>query len=126
MTKAWEAQGIQHGCCNPLLGHQLNACPGQQHESGCRDPGVRVWVAPELGLRAGGAISRDQPLIGDQEPDDVGRPWGLGISPDTDRLHVANGPSNDISVLDLGTEKEIVRIGAGKGPWGVAVVPDPR
>lgn len=55
-------------------GHQLNASPGQQHESGCRYPGVRVWVAPELGLRAGGTISIEitQPLMGDQEPDDGG------------------------------------------------------
>jgi len=41
-------------------------------------------------------------------------------------LYVANGPSNDVSVVDLVTEREIRRIRAGEGPWGVAVVRTPR
>ena len=54
------------------------------------------------------------------------RPWGLGLSPDGGQLFVANGPSDDISVIDLATEKEVGRVRAGKGPWGVAGVPGPR
>ena len=29
------------------------------------------------------------------------RPWGLGLSPDGKFLFAANGPSNDVSVVDL-------------------------
>jgi YVTN family beta-propeller protein len=52
------------------------------------------------------------------------RPWGLAISPDGKYLFVANGPSNDVSVVDLSSAKEIARVKAGEGPWGIAVVPD--
>ncbi|HWY76979.1 MAG TPA: hypothetical protein VN281_15255 [Verrucomicrobiae bacterium] len=38
-------------------------------------------------------------------------------------MFVANGPSNDVSVIDLDSEKESARIKAGEGPWGVVVVP---
>jgi len=54
------------------------------------------------------------------------RPWGIVISPDGQRLYVANGPSNDISVIDLNSEKEIGRIKAGDGPWGITVVAAPK
>ncbi len=50
------------------------------------------------------------------------RPWGLGISPDGKLLYVANGPANDVSVVDLRSEREVGRIPAGKGPWGIAIV----
>jgi YVTN family beta-propeller protein len=37
-------------------------------------------------------------------------------------LFVANGPSNDISVVDLAANKEITRVKAGNSPWGLAIV----
>ena len=52
------------------------------------------------------------------------RPWGIAISPDGKRLYSANGPSNDISVVDLEAQKELGRIKAGQSPWGVVVVPN--
>jgi YVTN family beta-propeller protein len=54
------------------------------------------------------------------------RPWGLAISPDGRRLYVANGPSDDVSVIDLEAEKELKRVKAGQGPWGVTVVAAPE
>ena len=51
------------------------------------------------------------------------RPWGIAISPDGKTLYSANGPSNDVSVVDLETEKEVARIKAGGSPWGVVIVP---
>jgi len=45
------------------------------------------------------------------------------LSPDSRKLYAANGPSNDISVVDLNEGKEVARIKAGASPWGVAVVP---
>ena len=59
--------------------------------------------------------------------DDQGRETSLGTGPFPRRrsLFVANGPSNDVSVIDVASEKEVGRIKAGEGPWGVAVVPTP-
>ena len=51
------------------------------------------------------------------------RPWGMALSPDGKYLFTANGPSDDISVVDLKTNQEIKRVKAGKSPWSVAVVP---
>jgi YVTN family beta-propeller protein len=44
------------------------------------------------------------------------------LSPDGKFLYTANGPSNDVSVVDLATNKEIARVAAGASPWSVAVV----
>jgi YVTN family beta-propeller protein len=51
------------------------------------------------------------------------RPWGIIISPDGKYLYSANGPSNDISVIELTAEKEVQRIKAGSSPWGIVLVP---
>jgi YVTN family beta-propeller protein len=51
------------------------------------------------------------------------RPWGMAISPDGKYLFTANGPSDDISVVDLKTNQEIKRVKAGKSPWSVAIIP---
>ena len=50
------------------------------------------------------------------------RPWGMALSPDGKYLFTANGPSDDISVVDLKSNQEIKRVKAGKSPWSVAVV----
>jgi YVTN family beta-propeller protein len=50
------------------------------------------------------------------------RPWGIALSPDEKFLYTANGPSNDVSVVDLEANKEIARVKAGESPWSVAVV----
>ena len=49
-------------------------------------------------------------------------PRGIAISPDGKYLFSANGPSDDVSVVDLAKGKEITRVRAGSGPWGVTVV----
>ncbi|PYK09946.1 MAG: hypothetical protein DME61_04985 [Verrucomicrobia bacterium] len=38
------------------------------------------------------------------------------------KLYIANGASNDVSVVDLKSRKELNRIKVGDGPWGIAVV----
>jgi YVTN family beta-propeller protein len=60
-------------------------------------------------LRHGRAIAQDAELHQGRHA-----PWGIIISPDGKFLYSANGPSNDISVIDLETEKEVQRIPAGK------------
>jgi YVTN family beta-propeller protein len=54
------------------------------------------------------------------------RPWGIALSPDGKYLFAANGPSNDVSVVDLAAGKEIAKVKAGDSPWGIAVVPKPK
>jgi YVTN family beta-propeller protein len=51
------------------------------------------------------------------------RPWGIAVSPDGKYLFTANGPSDDVSVVDLKTNTEIKKIKAGKSPWSVEIVP---
>jgi YVTN family beta-propeller protein len=46
----------------------------------------------------------------------------MAFSPDGKYLYTANGPSNDVSVVDLESNKEVARVKAGMSPWGVAVV----
>jgi YVTN family beta-propeller protein len=54
--------------------------------------------------------------------DHVGvRPWGIGLSPDGSKLYTANGPSNDVSVIDVATGEIKRKIPVGSLPWGVAV-----
>ena len=44
------------------------------------------------------------------------------ISADGQTLFTANGPSNDVSIIDLATRKVTKKIPAGDGPWGLALV----
>ncbi len=50
------------------------------------------------------------------------RPWGIAVSPDGKTLFTANGPSNDVSVIDLATQTITKKIGIPGGPWGVVAV----
>jgi YVTN family beta-propeller protein len=47
------------------------------------------------------------------------RPWGIALSPDGKTLYSANGPSNDISVVDVATNAVVKKIKVGSSPWGV-------
>ncbi len=38
------------------------------------------------------------------------------------RLFTANGPSNDVSVVDVATHNVIKKIKVGEKPWGVLVM----
>jgi YVTN family beta-propeller protein len=51
--------------------------------------------------------------------DNVGkRPWGITLGGDG-LIYTANGPSDDISVIDPATGKIMRRIASGGSPWGV-------
>ena len=43
--------------------------------------------------------------------------------PDGTRLYTANGPSNDVSVVETSTLTMLRKVAVGQSPWGVAVVP---
>jgi YVTN family beta-propeller protein len=50
------------------------------------------------------------------------RVWGIALDPAGSKLYTANGASNDVSVVDVKSRKELRRIKVGDGPWGVAIV----
>ena len=57
------------------------------------------------------------------DPIPVGnRAWGIALSPAGSKLYTANGASNDVSVVDVKSRKELRRIKVGDGPWGIAIV----
>lgn len=51
-------------------------------------------------------------------------PMAVAVSPNGAWVYVANYGSNDVSVIDGRTLKEVTRIKVGKGPFGIAVSPD--
>jgi YVTN family beta-propeller protein len=50
------------------------------------------------------------------------RPWGIALSPDGKTLYSANGPSNDVSAVNLQTNTEVGKVKVGSSPWGVVVL----
>src|SRR5881394_3835232 len=51
------------------------------------------------------------------------RAWGIALDPSGSKLYTANGASNDVSVVDVNSRKELRRVKAGDGPWGITIVP---
>jgi YVTN family beta-propeller protein len=49
------------------------------------------------------------------------RPWGIALTEDGKKLYTANGPSDDVSVVDTDRLQVIKTIPVGKIPWGVAI-----
>jgi YVTN family beta-propeller protein len=49
------------------------------------------------------------------------RVWGIALDPSGTKLYTANGASNDVSVVDVKSRKELRRIKVGDGPWGIAI-----
>jgi len=50
------------------------------------------------------------------------RVWGIALDPSGSKLYTANGASNDVSVVDVKSRKELRRIKVGDGPWGIAII----
>ena len=51
----------------------------------------------------------------------TGRPNNITISKDGRKVYVANGLSNEVSVIETARDAVIVTIRGGEGPWGVAI-----
>lgn len=49
------------------------------------------------------------------------RAWGIGLSPDGSQLWVANGLSDDVTVIDTATRRPVKTIRAGRVPHGIVV-----
>lgn len=50
------------------------------------------------------------------------RPWGLGLTPDGERLFVLNGLSDDVTIIDLESKRPIRTIRAGLVPHSVEIL----
>ena len=48
---------------------------------------------------------------------------GVAISSDRQTLFTANGPSNDISIVDATNMTVKARVPVGDRPWGVVAIP---
>jgi YVTN family beta-propeller protein len=53
------------------------------------------------------------------------RPWGVAVSLVGGTLYTANGPSNDVSIVDVARRVVTARIKVGDSPWGVVLGPAP-
>jgi YVTN family beta-propeller protein len=49
------------------------------------------------------------------------RAWGLALNKDESRLFVANGLSDDMTVIDLAAGKALKSIPIGRVPYGIAI-----
>ncbi len=69
--------------------------------------------------------SADSPLKLVKEIPVGTRPWGIALSGDGRYLYTANGPSNDMSIVDTTTLATVKRVEVGRSPWGVVIGPAP-
>ena len=51
------------------------------------------------------------------------RPWHMETSPDGSKLYVANGLTNDVTIIDVATLKAEKSVSVGRLPWGIAIKP---
>ena len=51
------------------------------------------------------------------------RPWGVALTSDGKTLFSANGPSNDISIVDTESGQVRAKVPVGMRPWGLVFVP---
>lgn len=51
-----------------------------------------------------------------------GRPWGVAISPDGKNIFTANGPEQDVAMVDAATLTVTKKIKSNGGPWGIQIV----
>jgi PQQ-dependent catabolism-associated beta-propeller protein len=77
-----------------------------------------------VGTGRGGTVAvisvAPQPKLVEEIP--VGaRPWGMALTADGRTLYTANGPSNDVTVVDTSTLKVEKKIAVGRSPWGVVI-----
>jgi len=75
--------------------------------------GGSVAVVQEEG--SGGRLLKEIPV--------GARPWGIALSRDGRQLYTANGPSNDVTIVDTSSLSVVKKVPVGKGPWSVVVGP---
>lgn len=84
------------------------------HGIGVAPDGKTLWVNSKLNSRVYAYSIPDLRLLGSVQVGKV--PDWLTFTPDSRRLYVANAGSNSVSVIDVGSLKEITRIPVGQVP----------
>lgn len=74
----------------------------------------------------GTAILRDRLVLGEKESGQPGRlyPAGLALSPDGQRLYVAENLADSLAVVDTGSGRVVETLPAGRLPYAVAAATD--
>lgn len=67
-----------------------------------------------IGLQSGGGRLIKEIPVG-------ARPWGIAFTPNHRLLFTANGPSNDVSIVDTLTLTVVKKVQVGRSPWGVVI-----
>ena len=60
----------------------------------------------------------------DTADEPVNMPFAAALSPDGKTLYLANAGSDDVSVIDLGTNRKLAHLAVGANPRGIAITPD--
>ncbi|MEE2656589.1 MAG: beta-propeller fold lactonase family protein, partial [Chloroflexota bacterium] len=81
-------------------------------------PVVNVVDLAKLQLLVGERITLDTA----DEP--VNMPFAVALSPDGKTLYLANAGSDDVSVIDLSTNRGLAHLTVGANPRGIAITPD--
>ena len=68
-------------------------------------------------------LSRNGTLMADLNPGSAGQLWGLALSPEGDRLYLADRPGNRILVMSTGTNQVISTIALPGPPTALAINP---
>ena len=80
-------------------------------------PGITVdKVLPRTRLLGQAALNQLSIEVGE-------RPWGIAVSADGGTVFTANGPSNDVSIVDVASRSVKAKVMVGDRPWGVVFVP---
>jgi PQQ-dependent catabolism-associated beta-propeller protein len=83
-------------------------------------PQHRLYVGTGRGGTVAVIALTPQPKLIEEVP--VGaRPWGMALTADGRELYTANGPSNDVTIVDTSTLKVSKKIPVGRSPWGVVI-----
>jgi len=60
----------------------------------------------------------------DTADEPVNMPFAVALSPDGKTLYLANAGSDDVSVIDLSTNRKLAHLAVGANPRGIAITPD--
>jgi YVTN family beta-propeller protein len=117
-----EASGVLNlfGCLDRKLVDQVFLPPGSQPANlVMTGDGRRLYVSTGP---AGVVCALDPIAVRLVDTIKIGEhAGGLALSQDDRLLYAANAASNDLSVVNLQTSKEVARVKVGEGPWGVVV-----
>jgi YVTN family beta-propeller protein len=90
----------------------FNSAPA--HGIGVAPDGSTLWVCSTLQARVYAYSLPELDLLGEVK---VGNhPYWMTFTPDSRFVYVSNGVSNDVSVIEVATRKEVKRIPVGKEP----------